>query len=468
MNLGILKLFKISLIFALVQVLSASVQSFDFDLIKKGKTSEINNTLLIIGGIQGDEPGGFTAAALLSTHYEITKGSVWVVPNLNFYSIIKKSRGPFGDMNRKFAKLDRKDPDYNSIQRIKNYIKAPEVKIVLNLHDGSGFYRKKYIDNMHSPYRWGQSSIIDQEKLNVDKYGNLLEISNLVCNHVNKFLIKKRDRYSVKNTHTKRGNAEMEKTLTYFAINNGKAAFGNEASKTLPLNERTYYHLLALEKYMNLMGIEYKRNFELTPKAIKHLITNDIYISFNDGNIRLPLAKIRKLLRYFPIKKDGTLEFIPSNPLMTIIKNKNVYTIHYGNNKLASLSPDYLDMYEFKQNIQIKVDGVLKDFKLGSIVDVSKNFMISPIKNLRINVIGYVNKKHKNESGLSITKKEIIKRYSIDKNGKIFRVEFYKKKKFVGMLLINFSTKLRIKKNNFVNTQVKKIVKENFIYRDEV
>ncbi len=72
----------------------------------------------------------------------------------------------------------------------------------------------------------------------------------------------------------------MEKTLTYFAINKGKAAFGNEASKKLPLHERTYYHLLAIEKYMDIMGIEYKRSFNLKPLELKSVIDNDISISF--------------------------------------------------------------------------------------------------------------------------------------------------------------------------------------------
>ena len=93
---------------------------FDFNLIKKGKDD--TNTLLVVGGIQGDEPGGFISASLLTTHYEITKGSVWIVPNLNFYSIIKRSRGPYGDMNRKFAHLSKTDPEYKTIQRIKSYM----------------------------------------------------------------------------------------------------------------------------------------------------------------------------------------------------------------------------------------------------------------------------------------------------------------------------------------------------------
>ena len=107
MNHGMLKLYKLLLLVALSTVLSAN-NHFDFDLIKKGEDD--NNTLLVVGGIQGDEPGGFVSASLLATHYEITKGSVWIVPNLNFYSIIKRSRGPYGDMNRKFAHLSKKRP----------------------------------------------------------------------------------------------------------------------------------------------------------------------------------------------------------------------------------------------------------------------------------------------------------------------------------------------------------------------
>ena len=104
------------------------------------------NTILIVGGIQGDEPGGFNAASLVVTHYKILSGAVRVVPNLNFPSIIKRSRGLHGDLNRKFDTLNPGDPEFNTIRRIKKMIVAPEVDIVLNLHDGSGFYSKTHED----------------------------------------------------------------------------------------------------------------------------------------------------------------------------------------------------------------------------------------------------------------------------------------------------------------------------------
>lgn len=87
MNLGILRLFKISIIFLLIQNLYAQVQTYDFDFIKKGEQDE--NTLLLIGGIQGDEPGAFMAASLIATHYDIKKGSVWLFQILTFILLLK-------------------------------------------------------------------------------------------------------------------------------------------------------------------------------------------------------------------------------------------------------------------------------------------------------------------------------------------------------------------------------------------
>lgn len=72
----------------------SNLKNFEFNIIKKGKQND--NTLLIVGGIQGDEPGGFMAASLIATHYDIVEGSVWVVPNLNFYSILKEAEVPLG------------------------------------------------------------------------------------------------------------------------------------------------------------------------------------------------------------------------------------------------------------------------------------------------------------------------------------------------------------------------------------
>ncbi len=443
LNLGMLRLFSTIILFTGL----VFADGFDFTLIKKGQNDN-KNTMLVVGGIQGDEPGGFMAASLLSTHYEITKGSVWIVPNFNFYSIIKRDRGPYGDMNRKFAKLSVSDHDYQYIERMKKIIKSKNIKMVINLHDGSGFYRKKYIDKNHRPGKWGQASIIDQAKVEGIKYGNLLEIANKVDAHINKNLLKKEHIFHTKNTKTHlkktQEEKEMSKTLTYYAIGEGKSAFGNESSKALPVHERVYYKLLALETFMDVMGIEYKRKFDLNARDLKDVIDNDIFISFNDKKIFIPLSRIRSHITYFPVEKGAKISFKPSSPVMTVLEEKGRYVVYYGNRKLTTLIPQYLDYDKFNGELKVNIDGKIRTVALGDLVEVKKYFNVQVDHRLRVNVIGYVNKKHKNESGLNVRKKYILKRFSIDKDGKRYRVEVYDSKvknKFLGMFLVEYDTK---------------------------
>ena len=419
---------------------SVASKTLSFDIIKKG--FDTNNTLLIVGGIQGDEPGGFMAASLIATHYKITKGSIWVVPNFNFYSIIKRNRGPFGDLNRKFATLSKDDPDYELVQRMKSYILDPHISMVINLHDGSGYYRSKYIDKNHNPSKWGNASIIDQNILpNVTRYSNIKEISDKICNNVNKKLLKEEDKFRTKNTHTKFKKTfeekEMAKTLTYFAITHNKAALGNESSKDLTTEQRVYYKLLSIESLMDQMGIKYKRKFNLNPQVIKNIFDNDIEISLYDGKINLPLSKIRNILKYFPVREDGTIDFVPSNPLISIIREKDIYTIYYGNRRLFKLKADYIKHLKEQLAIDIIVDNSNKKVHFGDIVEVSDSFLIKRPEGYRVNIIGYTTKGGI-ETDKTIKYKHMIKRFSIDRTGKKYRAEFYKNNKFVGMIVIKF------------------------------
>src|SRR6218665_358522 len=154
-----------------------------FDLYKK-ETNLNQHTLLIVGGIHGDEPGGYFAPAILEKYYKIKSGNLWIIPNLNVDSIMANNRGIYGDMNRKFNVIDKNDKDLLTINRIKEIILEKRVDLILNLHDGFGFYRDIYEDANFNPSAWGQATIIDQEKID-DKFGNLDEIANQVNKNIN-------------------------------------------------------------------------------------------------------------------------------------------------------------------------------------------------------------------------------------------------------------------------------------------
>ncbi|TVO74833.1 M14 family metallopeptidase [Sedimenticola selenatireducens] len=396
-------------------------------------------TILVVGGIQGDEPGGFHAASLLATDYQVTQGSIWVVPNLNFESIIKRSRGVYGDMNRKFARMKTTDPDYSEVERIKSLIRSPEVDFIFNMHDGSGFYRSQNIDSQHNPNRWGQSIIIDQEKLDTPKYSDVGTFAREVTEQVNQQLLSEEHRYHVKNTHTRQGNAEMEKTLTYYAINNGKAAVGIEASKNLPTHERVYYHLNALEAFMQRLGIKFTRSFKLEPLLVKQTIDNNIRIALHENRLLLDVAEARRRINYLPMKRDARIEFTASNPLVAITSKGNGYHVNYGNRNLTFLHPQFFEYDTSLNAIDMHVDGSRSNVNLGSIVTVAEHFSVDPLEGYRINVIGWTRKGIDNEVGYEIKRDHISRHFSVDLSGTLFRVEVYHEEKFCGMVLVKFA-----------------------------
>ena len=82
---------------------------------------EPGKTIMIIGGIQGDEPGGYLTADLYAD-ISLKKGDLIVVPRANFYSILLNQRdGMTGDMNRKFSETS--DAAKNMEQEIVTILK---------------------------------------------------------------------------------------------------------------------------------------------------------------------------------------------------------------------------------------------------------------------------------------------------------------------------------------------------------
>mgnify|MGYP000892642960 CR=1 FL=1 len=429
--------FSLLILFLLTAAPVFAHSGLDFTL-HKLESGRPGPTMLVVGGIQGDEPGGFNAASLIVSNYTITKGSVWVVPNLNFPSIIKCSRGLYGDMNRKFAAIDASDPEYKTIEKIKRIILDEQVDLVLNLHDGSGFYRPQHISQWENPQRWGQSVIIDQDSINVPHYGALEDLAAKVVAEVNGHLYEPGHAYHVKNTRTREGDEEMAKTLTFFAINQGKPAFGVEASKNFPAHLRAYYHLNALESFMRAMGIGYKRNFELAADGVREAMDSNVAMSFFGNKIFLDLRNARAKLGYFPVKKTGGLDYVPGNPLMAVVGADKNLSVYYGNRNVTTLEPQYFDFDESLRGVTMRIDGRGQNVPFGRIVRVKDAFSVHPGPECRVNVIGFSRGDAVDEADVDIGRKDLLERFSVDKDGGVYRVEVYRDGKFAGMVLVDF------------------------------
>lgn len=411
--------------------------------------SALDSALLILSGIQGDEPGAFNATSIFIKHYKIKNGSILVVPNLNQHSILKNNRGIYGDMNRKFAALASSDPEWEAIQRIKLLILDKRIGAILHLHDGSGFYRESYISALLNPNRWGNCSIIDQETLFSPK--DLSENISSVVEYINANLLDELHRYRIRNTNTAQGDDEQSKSLTYFATLNKKMAFASEASKVLGLDGRVYYHLLAIEGMLKNLGIEFERDFELSLPNIRAKINDKNMDILIEGRVLLPLHNLKSQLNFFPLPKSSKVDFRSNTPIVWLFKDGKNYRIKNGNRGVAVLSPFFIDFDTSLQGAKFIVDGEEIEAQIGSVVKVKQSFSV---KNLpyRVNVIGYSGKG--SEVEVEIRRRDLMGKFAIDKANTKFRVEFYKgadsadsvnlvdsardTEKFAGMIIVDF------------------------------
>lgn len=403
--------------------------------------------VLVIGGIQGNEPGGFSAAALLATRYSVSKGALWVVPNLNFPSIVRNTRGLHGDMNRKFARLDSDDPEYSTVSRIQELIRGPDVKLVLNLHDGSGFFRPRHEDALRNPKRWGQCVIIDQSVIPEHvPHNNLEDMARQICDEVNGRLLMPTHRYHIKNTRTAEGDREMEKTLSWFAVRHKKAAFGLEVSKEFSVERRVYYHLLTVESFLRRAGVEFTRDFDLTPPGVRAALQSDVRVAFADERVILPLEDARSIINLLPLPR-GNLKTTASKPILAVLREQGTLSVRYGNRTLTRIRPIWLDTDENIHAVSVKVDGVEQMVPFGRVLPVRDSFQVFPPPSYRVNAIGAELAKDSpkgtlpDESGRNIRAGDFIPRFSVDTGATLYRVEIYKGRNFAGMILVRFDKK---------------------------
>lgn len=264
---------------------------------------EPGKTLLLIGGIQGDEPGGFLSA----DHYAditLAKGNLIVVPRANFPSIVLQRRKINEDMNRKFAEDRRQNFETEVVAILKKLI--AESDGFLNLHDGSGYYSDKWEGRDRNPLRYGQSIIADCETYVNPETGETINLSAMarsVAKQINKHIKDSRHHFHFNNHRTVEKTSlhkEQRKSATYYALYTyGIPAFGVESSKSLSLEKKVHHHNLAINAFMDLFDIVPQTpGINLDDPVLDYLI-----ISVND---LLPVA----------VKNRQTLNIRPDDTIM--------------------------------------------------------------------------------------------------------------------------------------------------------
>ena len=223
-------------------------------------------TALIIGGIQGDEPGGYLAAEAL-TNLTLAKGNLIVIPRTNSNAIAENVRGIDFDMNRLFSNIpdNNQQAETDSERAIKKVVELmASADLFLNLHDGYGFHKDRYINEIHNENRFGQSVIIDIDEYSCNnKTFKLMANARHVLKKVNEKIPNEMYHLYLFNTRTTEPDSKhksMLKASTWYALSKlCVPAYAIEGSKnTRDISERVRHHLYAVKEFLDLYNIEYE------------------------------------------------------------------------------------------------------------------------------------------------------------------------------------------------------------------
>ena len=248
-------------------------------------------TLMIIGGIHGDEPGGYISADLYADTV-LKKGNLIVVPRANFLSLIENKRQINDDMNRRFDR-SRKDTYEDKVVGILKQL-INESDFLLNLHEGSGFYNPERIDDMNNPDRFGQSIIADTDvyhspKCNCDL--RLRAMAEKVIDEVNDKIDEPKYYFRFSNQKTASDDSThigQRQSATYYALYTvGIPAFGVETSKNIDdIELKVGMHAMVINEFMKQLGIE-PEFVNIAPPILKYMLikVNGVYKLISKGDV---------------------------------------------------------------------------------------------------------------------------------------------------------------------------------------
>jgi hypothetical protein len=432
--------------------------------IKGGKSGL---TVLIFGGIHGDEPGGYFSSEILSK-IKLIKGNLIIVPRVNFPSIMLNRREVHGDMNRKFVPREEPDdPDTEVVKVLKDLMK--EADVFINQHDAYGFHRETYISKMYNQYRYGQSLIIDCGNFYSQKLKKLINLSKIgqrILERVNRQIKNKYHHFGFWDHNSVDKNTkfpEMKKSATYYALTTYSIpAFGLETSKDLPtLYHKVKYQLVVIKEILREFGLEFiPPSPKMTTPVLYwvEFLKNDKDVIRVNSNTNLRLAPGDKIV----IKKifsnsdcglsadilnwgsinDVSKEFV-------FDKSKTVTTIQVKKNHLI-IGEIYLQHYrgDSVQDIIVEVKKEQKAIPNWGKIDLKPGEYFKVLKtrpefsNIRFDVRGFsVRPGKRDDSDTEIYSKDLIPKYSFKKKGTIYFVKIYSFNRFAGEFQVEITAK---------------------------
>jgi len=461
-------------------------------------------TMLIIGGMH-NEPGGYVTADLFAD-VRLKKGNLIVVPRANMPAIVKNKRGINGDMNRTF--IDKSGHDHQHIYEddIVSILKTliSESDVLLNLHDGYGYYRPQWESELANPKRWGQAIIADRDQFYSQKQQGTLELGKRaqnVVNKVNQFVENPYHYFHYKNTKTKDSSSlhkEQRQSATFYALyEQGIESYGIETSKNIrSLDLKVTYQRMIVNAFLDEFDIEIDTQVQkLAPPKLAYIlisINNQRAVAYKDGeviNVHYgDTIRIEKALTNYQrgvlvdVQNNVSLNDIDKNITMNqstgirVLKDKYLAGRVYVNvaakpqansqhvtadnqttTKDASSTATITNMAKSPNKIiesahlLIELNGQLKKLAHGESIDmntsdtlrlVSYRAVTAQLEPSQINFIGFVGNTASNDGedrGYNITEAKLIKRFSVNGDGKLYRIKAEQGKQTIAHFYVNIN-----------------------------
>lgn len=426
-------------------------------------------TLLILGGIQGDESGGYLSA----DHFvdmALSQGNLIIIPRANLPTIIKSQRQINKDMNRRFDEPKTDIFEDQVVEVIKSYIKQADV--FLNLHEGGGFFRETYLDEMRNPMKFGQCIIADTDSFYSEKKSQTIYLNRIaeeICQKINPQIDNKEYYFRFNNHNTlspKTKHPEQRKSATFYALTQVHIpAFGIEASKQLPsLDLKMKFHKMIINEFLNyyhiipdipklsfdkplfdfaVLEINGKRMIVEDQQNIVIPKNSEVTVQYIHSNYsRGLLADISGVGTMNDLNKQMIIE---DNAKITFRKDNALI----GTANLTIDSSQILAVKKAYTGVIVEINGQRYEIapeKTLAIQDVNDIRIIGAIndENISYNFAGYTNpKKSSNDSGFLIrVPQNLQKKYSLN-NGSLWQIEAYKNHKLIAKHFLNFHKDLK-------------------------
>ncbi|MEW5784106.1 MAG: succinylglutamate desuccinylase/aspartoacylase family protein [Bacillota bacterium] len=192
-------------------------------------------TIMVMGGVHGDEPAGYQAAGIISG-WSIDRGTLLVLPRANAQAVASGTRYPPGSLN-----LNRSFPG--------SAVGNPTERLAASIYEVMAEFRPQWVVDLHEAREFErvQFDALGQTIIYPEDAPSLAVVEQIIAG-LNRSLMEELHLFQVKRGGVAGGSISAARSL-------GLESFTVETTQELPLPDRVNQHLEAVRLLMSILEI---------------------------------------------------------------------------------------------------------------------------------------------------------------------------------------------------------------------